>query len=177
MLVDITSNTLYKSTATFRTQIYSKCLRIKLNGYRPLQTLVDITSNTFYKCTATFRTQSYRKCLRIKLNGFRPVQTLMDITSNSFYKCTATFRTHSISINIPRSFPNPQFSISPWSWQQRSFCWNITRNRKPEIAIRLTVTVLLQNPSFVVALNLSLLYFYFRFLLQGRWLPIVFSVL
>jgi hypothetical protein len=56
MLVDITSNTFYKCTATFRTQIWRKCLRIKLNGLRPVYTLVDITSNTFYKCTATFRT-------------------------------------------------------------------------------------------------------------------------
>ena len=37
-------------------QICRKCLRIKLNRFRPVETLVDITSNTFYKCTATFRT-------------------------------------------------------------------------------------------------------------------------
>jgi hypothetical protein len=54
--VDITSNAFYKCTATFRTQICRKCLWIKLNELRPVQTLVDITSNTFYKCTATFRT-------------------------------------------------------------------------------------------------------------------------
>ena len=36
--------------------ICRKCLRIKLNGFRPVQTLVDITSNNFCKCTATFRT-------------------------------------------------------------------------------------------------------------------------
>jgi len=30
-------------------------LKLKLNGFRPVQTLVDITSTTFYKCTATFR--------------------------------------------------------------------------------------------------------------------------
>jgi hypothetical protein len=44
-VVDITSNTFYKCTATFRTQICRKCLRIKLNGFRPVQTLVDVTSN------------------------------------------------------------------------------------------------------------------------------------
>jgi hypothetical protein len=94
--LDITSNTFYKCTATFRTQIYKKCLRIKLNGFRHVSTLVDITSYTFYKCTATFRTQIYKKCLLIKLNGFRHVSTLVDITSNTFYKCTATFRTQRI---------------------------------------------------------------------------------
>jgi hypothetical protein len=54
-------------------QICRKCLRIKLNGFRPVSTLVNITSNIFYKCTATFRTQIRRKCLLIKLNEFRPV--------------------------------------------------------------------------------------------------------
>jgi len=29
---------------------------MKLNGFRPEQTLVDTTSNIFYKCTATFPT-------------------------------------------------------------------------------------------------------------------------
>jgi hypothetical protein len=28
--------------------------KLKLNGFRPVQTLVDITSNTSHKCTATF---------------------------------------------------------------------------------------------------------------------------
>jgi hypothetical protein len=55
-LVDITSNTFYKRTATLRTQICRKCSRIKLNGFRNVQKLEEITSNTFYKCTATFRT-------------------------------------------------------------------------------------------------------------------------
>jgi hypothetical protein len=55
-LVDITFNTFHKFTATFRTQICRKCLRIQLNGFRSVQTLVDITSNIIYKCTATFRT-------------------------------------------------------------------------------------------------------------------------
>jgi hypothetical protein len=55
-LVDITSNTFYKCTVTFRTHICRTELEIKLNGFRPVYTLVDITSNTFYKCTATFRT-------------------------------------------------------------------------------------------------------------------------
>jgi hypothetical protein len=32
-----------------------KCLRIKLNRFRPVSTLMDITSNTFYKCTVTFQ--------------------------------------------------------------------------------------------------------------------------
>jgi hypothetical protein len=91
--VDITSNTIHKFTATFRTQICRKSLRIQLNGFSPVQTLVDITSNIFYKCTATSRTQICRKSLRIQLNGFSPVQTLVDITSNTFHKCTATFRT------------------------------------------------------------------------------------
>jgi hypothetical protein len=54
--VDITCNTFYECTATFRTQICRKCLRIKLNGLKPVSTLVDITCNTFYECTATFRT-------------------------------------------------------------------------------------------------------------------------
>jgi hypothetical protein len=53
---NITSNTFYKSTSNFRTQICRKCLRIKLNGFRPVSTQMDITFNTFYKCTATFRT-------------------------------------------------------------------------------------------------------------------------
>jgi hypothetical protein len=34
--VDITSNTLYKCTVTFRTQICGKCLRLNLNGFRPV---------------------------------------------------------------------------------------------------------------------------------------------
>jgi hypothetical protein len=55
-LMDITSNTYYKCTATLRTQFCRKCLRIKLNGFNPVQTVADIISNTFYKCTATFRT-------------------------------------------------------------------------------------------------------------------------
>jgi hypothetical protein len=58
--MDITSNIFYKWTATFRTQICRKCLRIKLNGFRSVSTLVDITSNIFYKCTATFRTHICR---------------------------------------------------------------------------------------------------------------------
>jgi hypothetical protein len=53
---DSTSNAFYKCTATFRTQIWRYCLRIKLNGFGPVQTLLDITSNAFCKCTATFRT-------------------------------------------------------------------------------------------------------------------------
>jgi hypothetical protein len=60
--VDITSNTFYKCTAPFQTQICRKRLRIKLNEFRPVQTLVDITFNTFYKCTATFRTH----CINIE---------------------------------------------------------------------------------------------------------------
>jgi hypothetical protein len=55
-LVDITSNTFYKFTATFRTQICRKCLRIELNGFRSVSTLVDITSNTLYKRKVTFWT-------------------------------------------------------------------------------------------------------------------------
>jgi hypothetical protein len=35
-LVDVTSNTFYKCTATFRTQICIKCLRTKLNGFKPV---------------------------------------------------------------------------------------------------------------------------------------------
>jgi hypothetical protein len=34
--VDITFNTFYKCTATSGTQIWRKCLRIKLNGFRPV---------------------------------------------------------------------------------------------------------------------------------------------
>jgi hypothetical protein len=34
VVVDITSNTCYKCTATFRMQICIKCWRIKLNGFR-----------------------------------------------------------------------------------------------------------------------------------------------
>jgi hypothetical protein len=95
-LVDITSNTSYTCTASFRMQMCRKYLRIKLNGFRPVHTLVDVTSNTFYKCTVTFRLQICKKCLRIKLNTFMPVYTLVDITSNTFYKCTVTFRTQCI---------------------------------------------------------------------------------
>jgi hypothetical protein len=51
------SKTFYKCTATFRTHMCKKCLWIKLNGFRPIETLVDITPNTLYKCTATFRTR------------------------------------------------------------------------------------------------------------------------
>jgi hypothetical protein len=54
--VYITSNTFYKCTATFRTQVCRKYLWINLNGFRPVYTFVYITSNTFYKCTASFRT-------------------------------------------------------------------------------------------------------------------------
>jgi hypothetical protein len=39
---------------TLRTQICRKCLRIKLNVFRPVQTLVDTSSSIFYKCTAIF---------------------------------------------------------------------------------------------------------------------------
>jgi hypothetical protein len=63
-LVDITSNTLNKCTATFRTQISIKCLRIKFNGFRPVQMLVDITSNTFCNCTATFRMHCSKQILQ-----------------------------------------------------------------------------------------------------------------
>jgi hypothetical protein len=66
-LMDITSNAFYKCTATSRTQIYRKRLRIKLNGFRPVERLVDITSNTFYKCTATFRTH----CIYIYIMQFQ----------------------------------------------------------------------------------------------------------
>jgi hypothetical protein len=37
-------------------QICRKCLRIKLNGFRPVEMLTGITSITFHKCTVTFRT-------------------------------------------------------------------------------------------------------------------------
>jgi hypothetical protein len=56
VVLSIEERVFYKCTATFRTQICRKCLRIKLNGFRHVQTLVDVTSNSFYKCTATFRT-------------------------------------------------------------------------------------------------------------------------
>jgi hypothetical protein len=55
----------YKCTATFRMQIYRKCLRIKLNGFRPVSTLVDITSIIFYKYTATFRTHCITEMERV----------------------------------------------------------------------------------------------------------------
>jgi hypothetical protein len=41
-------------------QICRKCLQIKLNGFRLVQTPMDITSNTFYRCTATLRTHCRR---------------------------------------------------------------------------------------------------------------------
>jgi hypothetical protein len=75
-----------------------KCLRIKLNRFKPVSMLVDITSNTFYKCTATLRKQICRRCLRIKLNGFRSVKTLMHITFNTFCKCTVALRTHCMKL-------------------------------------------------------------------------------
>jgi hypothetical protein len=52
----------------FPKQLYliaMQCLRIKLNGFRPVQTLVDITSSTLFKRTETFRTHC------IKKNSFR----------------------------------------------------------------------------------------------------------
>jgi hypothetical protein len=63
-LVDITSNTFYKCTATFPTQICRKCLRIILNVFRHVSTLVNITSNTIYTCTTTFR----RHCIYKRLS-------------------------------------------------------------------------------------------------------------
>jgi predicted nucleic acid-binding Zn ribbon protein len=125
-LVDFTSKSFYKCTATFRKQICRKYLRIKLNRFRLVQTLVDISSNTVYKCTATFRTQICRKCLRIKLNRFRPVQTLVDITSNTFYKCTATFRTHCKTKN--------DYFLTSISYRQYH---EYSRNRKIVIYINL----------------------------------------
>jgi hypothetical protein len=68
--MDITSNTFCKFTATFRTQICRKCLRIKLNGFRPIWTLTDIASNTFCKCTATFRTNC-TCCFLLHVTGYK----------------------------------------------------------------------------------------------------------
>jgi hypothetical protein len=47
VVVDITSKAFYKCTATFRTQICRKCLRIKLNGFMPVYKLVDSLSTHF----------------------------------------------------------------------------------------------------------------------------------
>jgi hypothetical protein len=64
-LVDITPNTFYKCTGTFRTQVYRKCLRIKLNGFRPAPKLVEITSSNFCLCTANFRTHCITSCINL----------------------------------------------------------------------------------------------------------------
>jgi hypothetical protein len=50
-------------------QICRKCLRIKLNGFRPVYTLVDITSNILYKCTETFRTPCIKQ-IKFRLEKF-----------------------------------------------------------------------------------------------------------
>ena len=69
-------------------QICRKCLQIKLNGFRPVQTLMDITSNTFYKCSATFQTSPpMRHHVPSHFNW-----TLLQP------KCTVTFQTHCISV-------------------------------------------------------------------------------
>jgi hypothetical protein len=92
-------NTFYKCTATSRTQICRKCLRIKLNEFRPVQTLVDIASNTFYKCTATFGTHctTSRRSVTILFPTVAPgysgkvSSASSDVTVSSSRKYTTTY--------------------------------------------------------------------------------------
>jgi hypothetical protein len=88
-LVDITCNTFYKCTATFRTQIWRKCWRITL-------TLILLTWSIGWAPNNASIWQMGFNLAFEGLNEFRPVLTLVDITSKTFCTCTANFRTHCI---------------------------------------------------------------------------------
>jgi hypothetical protein len=108
-LVDITSNTYYKCTATFRTQICRKCLRIKLKGFRPVQTLVDITSNTYCRCNTTFRTQCIILTLQFATVGvWFHDHLLLEYDHQICHLCPS----------LPRHFPDSKITIykgkPPW---------------------------------------------------------------
>ena len=83
-------------------QICRKCWRIKLNGFRPVQTLMVIPSNTFYKCTANFRNSPpVRHRVPSHFNWTLPQR-----------KCTATFRTQCIRVTNGDCKCNASFIVA-----------------------------------------------------------------